>query len=327
MLAAGNHVRFKDEEIILDTGANGSILSNPAPLDHIRTAERVTFDGISGVLSTDKVGELSGICQVHLHPEAIANILSFPQLREVGHSITYHEGANPEDDSFTLDHGSGQLRFTKASRGLYVHDTKAAQRCLVTTVADNESRHSKREVAQAREARQLQERMANPPDAKLIKALTTGTIQNATVTPDDVARATAIYGPSIEAIKGRTTTRPALPFPPKGPLRATSEQKMYADIFFANTLAFEITITHPVGNTVCSYIERTDMITLRRTLRTHLGTYGQRRIPIRHTYSDNKKGILCMTQDFAGAGITLNLAGTGMHVLFYLFIYSLILCH
>ena len=152
VLAAGNHVRFKDEEIILDTGANGSIFSNPALLDHIRTAERVTFDGISGVLSTDKVGELSGICQVHLHPKAIANILSFSQLREIGHSITYHEGASPQEDSFMLDHGSGQIRFTHRASGLYVHDTKAAQRCLVTTVADNESRHSKREVAQARAA-------------------------------------------------------------------------------------------------------------------------------------------------------------------------------
>ena len=192
---------------------------------------------------------------------------------------------------------------------------KAEQRCLVTTVTDNESKRSKREVAQAREARQLQRRLANSPDAELIKALNTGTIQNAIVTPADVARATAIYGPSIEAIKGRTTTRPALPFPPEGPLWATSEQKMYADIFFANAHAFEITITHPIGNTICTYIERTDTVTLRRTLRTHLGTYGQRRIPIRHFNSDNAISIaICMTQDFAGAGITLHLAGPGMHV-------------
>ena len=33
-------------------------------------------------------------------------------------------------------------------------------------------------------------------------------------------------------------------------------------------------------------------------------------------YSDNGKGkgILCVTQDFAGAGITLHVAGPGMHV-------------
>ena len=65
---------------------------------------------------------------------------------------------------------------------------------------------------------------------------------------------------------------------------------------------------------ICTYVERTDTVTLRRTLRSHLGTSGQRRIPIRHIYSDNEKGILCMRQDFAGAGIRLHLAGPGMHV-------------
>ena len=78
--------------------------------------------------------------------------------------------------------------------------------------------------------------------------------------------------------------------------------------------AFEITIVHPIGHIICSYLDKTDTPTLRRVLRTHLGTYGQRRISIRHIYSDNEKGILCMGQDFAGAGITLHLAGPGMHV-------------
>ena len=314
VLAAGKHIRFRDEEIILDTGANGSIFSNPALLEDIRKAERVTFDGISGVLSTDTIGELRGICQVHLHTDAIANILSFSQLRQLGHSITYNEGTHPEDDSFTIECGGSQLRFTHRANGLYVHDTRTEQHCLVTTVTDNESKYSKREVNQAREARQLQRRMANPPDAKLIKALTSGTLQNTTVMPSDVARATDIYGPSIEALKGRTTLRPSLPFPTEGPSRVTAEQRMYADIFYANAIAFEITITHPIGHVICTYIDRTDTVTLRRTLRTHLGTYGQRRIPIRHIYSDNEKGILSMGQDFAGAGITLHLAGPGMHV-------------
>ena len=52
-----------------------------------------------------------------------------------------------------------------------MHNSQAAQQCPVTTVTENESVCSKREVAQAREARQLQKRMAKPPDAKLIKAI------------------------------------------------------------------------------------------------------------------------------------------------------------
>lgn len=314
ILAAKRRVKFMDWEVLLDTGANGSLFTNPSLAKGIHKDDSVSFDGISGVLSTDTVGDFRGLCRVHIHRDAIANILSFSQLRQMGHSITYDEGESPNDDSFTVTYHGGQIRFAHRADGLYVHDTRQEQTCLVTTVAENEAKYSRREVNQARDARQLQRRLANPPDAKLIKALTTGTIQNTTVTPADVTRATDIYGPSIEALKGRTTTARALPFPQETPTRITAEQKMYADIFFAAGNAFEITIVHPIGHIICSYVDRTDTPTLRRALRTHLGTYGQRRIIIRHVYSDNEKGILCMGQDFAGAGITLHLAGPGMHV-------------
>lgn len=336
LLAAGKRARFEDSEIILDTGANGSIFSNPSLLSNIRHENTVTFDGISGVLRTDKVGDMGGLCPVHVHTGALANILSFSQLRQLGHSIRYYEGVRPEEDTFVLSYGQREIHFRHRSDGLYVHNANMKEQhlsntdcclhghrhgvsqqpstTLVTTVADNESNYSKREVAQAREARQLQRRLANPPDSKLIKAISTGTIQHSSVTPADVARATAIYGPSIEALKGRTTTSPALPFPQEGPSRAMAAQQMYADIFYANGMSFLITITHPIGHITCTYIERTDTVTLRRALRLHLGVYGQRRIEIRHIYSDNEKGILSMSQDFAGAGITLHLAGPGMHV-------------
>ena len=62
---------------------------------------------------------------------------------------------------------------------------------------DTESKYSKREVNQARESHQIQKLMANPPDAELIKALTSGTQQNTTVMPLDVARATNVFGPGI----------------------------------------------------------------------------------------------------------------------------------
>ena len=149
----------------------------------------------------------------------------------MGHSITYDAGECPNDDSFTVTHGGGQYRFAHRADGLYVHDTRQEHTCLVTTVTENESQYSKREVSQARDARQLQRRLANPPDAKLIKALSTGTIQNTGVTPADVTRATEICGTSIEALKGRTTAARALPFPRETSTRSTAEQMMYVDIF------------------------------------------------------------------------------------------------
>jgi hypothetical protein len=90
---------------------------------------------------------------VHIHKDAIANTLSFSQLRQMGHSITYDEGERPDDDSFTITYLRGELRFVHRTDGLFVHDTRKDRTCLTTTVAENEARYTKREVNQARDAR------------------------------------------------------------------------------------------------------------------------------------------------------------------------------
>jgi len=185
----------------------------------------------------------------------------------------------------------------------------------ITTVTSNEQRFSKREVAQAQAARKLQQRLAFPPDSKLIRALHRGTFLDTGVLPSDVTRATDIYGPCVEALKGRTTTRKAPSFPIETLTdRATSPQSAYVDLFYANKDAFLITVVKPLGHIMVTAIDKADTPTLRKALRTHLGTYRQRGLQLSHVYSDNEKGLLALGLDFAGAGIVFDQAGPGMHV-------------
>jgi hypothetical protein len=101
------------------------------------------------------VRDFNGLCKVHIHKDATANILSFSQLRQMGHSITYNEGERPDDDNFTITYPREELRFVHRTDGLYVHDTHKGHTCLITTVAENEARYTKSEVNQARDARQM----------------------------------------------------------------------------------------------------------------------------------------------------------------------------
>jgi hypothetical protein len=94
-----------DYEIILDTGANGSLFKNPSLVTEMHREDRVSFDRISGVLSTDMVCDFSGMSKVHLHKDAIANILSFSQLRRLGHPNTYDEGEHPVANTITSPGG------------------------------------------------------------------------------------------------------------------------------------------------------------------------------------------------------------------------------
>jgi hypothetical protein len=144
VLAARRRTKPNDYEIILDTGANGSLFANASLATDIHGEDAVSFDGISGVLSTDMVGDFNGLCNVHIHKDAIANILSFSQLRQMGHSITYNEGERADDDNFTITYPRGELRFAHRADGLYVHDTRKDHTCLITTVAENEARYTRR---------------------------------------------------------------------------------------------------------------------------------------------------------------------------------------
>ena len=76
-----------------------------------------------------------------------------------------------------------------------------------------ESQYTKREITKAWTARDFQRRLASPPDTRMIRALNEGTIPNTTVTAEHVRRATSIYEPALESIKGRTTRKKGIPIP------------------------------------------------------------------------------------------------------------------
>ena len=189
------------------------------------------------------------------------------------------------------------------------------QLALLPVSKYDEAVYPKRDVIKARAARQLQRRFANPLDAKLKRALSQGQITHSDVFPANATRATEIYGPGLEALKGRTTCRKALPFPRLDiSARATIEQSVYVDLFYDCKEAFLITKVLPLGRTMVTALDKADTISLRRVLWVHLVTYGQRRITNTTLYSNNDRGITAMASDFAGAGITLHQSGPGIHV-------------
>ena len=140
-------------DLILDTGASGSIINNRHLLHNILTVkDSATFVGISGTLTVSQHGHVDDLCTAYYHPDAPANIISFSQLHKAGHTITMGK-----DNSFTVKTKQHTYRFTHRANGLYVCRAKQPTPILITSVQENEHHHTKREVTRAKEARALQQ--------------------------------------------------------------------------------------------------------------------------------------------------------------------------
>jgi hypothetical protein len=177
----------------------------------------------------------------------------------------------------------------KQTNGLFVNTFNASPThlpILITTVSDNEAQHSKRDVIKAREAWNFQQRLANPPDHRLTKALSHGCIIAPHILPADVSCADTIYGPNPRALQGRTTTTGATAFHTPLIPRVQDDQRLYTDLFFVANIPFLLTISKPLEHLMSTPLDGKDTASLRKVQRRYLDFYGQRLINITHLCRD-----------------------------------------
>jgi hypothetical protein len=253
-------------EVVWDTGATGSIVKTAEILTSCQNCDPILYNGLQGSLTIDKVGQLRDIGLVHCDPRAHISILSASDCWLQGLDWEFKRGNTINDDAFLLHTHESTYRF-KHRDGLYICDMaidpeprhleappsrnsrdhvanvckkQAILLCStkLPTTAANEAKYSKREVQRSVEARRLQASLGFPPDKKLIAALNAGSFMNCTVIAADVTRATAIWGPQVAALKGRTTRSKPMP-PPQEPevRRRFVAQHMYCDIMSVNKIA------------------------------------------------------------------------------------------
>ena len=106
----GSETLGVSDQLIVDTGANISVVMNSLLLHQIESCNSVTFDGLHGNLKINTTGSLMGICKAYHHPEAVANILSFSQLKDLSHDIIY----NQQYDKFILRFEVDKMDYTSA---------------------------------------------------------------------------------------------------------------------------------------------------------------------------------------------------------------------
>jgi hypothetical protein len=261
-------------EAIFDTGATGTIITCADVLSNIVTCTPTVFNGLHGSLTVTKTANLRDIGIVHFDPRAGLSIISASDCLLQGHNWEFRQGSTIDQDAFLLHTDQNTYKFQHRG-GLYVNDlatppeprySDAAERRtayahsvvietssmnilystkLATTEA-NEAKFSKREVQRSIDARRLQASLGFPPDQKFISALRAGTFLNCDILPEDVTRATEIWGANAAALKGRTTRlRPMTP--PQLPTTARHFDDQHMRHVCKSTALLSIDYS-PIGN-------------------------------------------------------------------------------
>ena len=273
---------FTKFDVLLDNEASLNIFSNLELLTDVRKSDKtVRVSGIeqgSGV-SVDREGNFGEFGTVYYSGAASVNILSFASQVDSGAEIRYDHVS----DCFTLQpKGStrtyrfGRKRVVGSEGRFYSCDWRGVDhdRALVTTVTKNLKSFTKREVEQARRAREMLARMGFPTVEQAMSIINCGS--NFDVTARDFQIADAIWGKDIASLKGKTTKRAtAIADIAISTKLVQRDQVLSIDIMYLDKLAILIGVATPLGLTIAYSLNAAD-------LKKPARTAGQVKIGINH---------------------------------------------
>jgi hypothetical protein len=162
----------------------------------------------AGTLPIKNIANYDGFEEsVWFSQDAMTNILSSTQVKRE-YEVSY------DGDDFIIHrakHGYTDMVFKPHPSGLHVYDKDDPQghasHSFISTVEENMSLFTKRQVASADLARNLQAGLAYPSVKDLKWIVQANMLKDSPVTTQDVDVALKIWGPNVSLLKGKTVRR------------------------------------------------------------------------------------------------------------------------
>ena len=199
------------------------------------------------------------VLEVWFYRDGIANILSLSQLVDDGYNISF----DCKQNKFVLTTSKGEkIEFIRSPEGLYYYDLTANEDAivLVETVAENMEGYSRREIEAAKQARDGQELVGFPSERDYETMVRGGLVRNCPINIHDVRIARHVFGPDVNAIKGKTTRRTHLPVVsdyihiPTQIYQRNHRIVVVADVMFVSGLKFLVTVSRGIDLTTTEYL-------------------------------------------------------------------------
>ena len=183
-----------------------------------------------------------------LAEKSMGNILSFGDVVDGAHKVTY----DTNNDIFRVQYrryGETFVFTRDKSTNLYTHEVGKTGRYSigVETVQDNMKKYTKREVKQAKLAREYVRRANFISEGQLIRAINTGKIKNCEISTQDVLRSIDIWGKHEGNLRGKTTARKTETVSGDIPITSTTEkQSLHVDIMYFNDQPYMLGVFQPL---------------------------------------------------------------------------------
>ncbi|KAG7352856.1 reverse transcriptase RNA-dependent DNA polymerase [Nitzschia inconspicua] len=258
--------RLPKSWMLADSCSSVDIVSNPDLLHDIHEAKTpLVLHCNAGSVTLTHQGYLEGYPDpVWYYPDGIANILSLRNLTRhyrISMDSSLHNGLRLHKcDGTTID-------FLPSDTGLYYTDADnfaatPATWALVTTVKEQASRYTKRQLAEATTARRMQNIIMHPSDRQL-SDVAIHHLRGCPVTKRSIQIASDVFGPNLGSLKGKTVHRPSPhvqtntdPVPPEI-LERHRDVTLATDILFVNKIPFLLTVSRDLRFvTVCDLPNR-----------------------------------------------------------------------
>jgi Zinc knuckle len=321
-------------DVVFDNGSTVHLIKNAKLLTDIETSSRpIVVNGVQADAHGVRVNEegiLGDIGKVYYSENASANILSMSKLVDSGAIVKYDHKRN----RFTVQPKGSNNVYSFIRKDVVGNDSKfyvcnmdrmesidpRDENTMITTVANNMVRYTKREVLGAKKARELLARLGYPSVENAIAMLRDGT--GFDVTPYDFQVADAIWGADIASMTGKTTrSKSMVPDTTLGVPIIQQQQTLVVDIMFIDQVSTLVAVSYPLDLTLAVTLDRTisgkagrAAETVKKALDIVLSTLKARNFVTSVIYSDGEGAIAKIKPHLNLLGIEVDISGAGGHV-------------
>ncbi len=199
--------KLDETHLYLDTCATFSQVISEAHLSDVQRSQTGLLAYCNTCTTIMHMFKFLGKIKVWVNPEGLANILSFHELEQL-HQIKY-------DTTTTRGSFDGHIKivFKKNSIDLPYSTISDALKslCFINTVQENCEEHTKKEILQAKKAREALAKVGHSTKREIAKLVRYNMIKNCPITHQDIVNANKIFSLNLPVIRGKTTRTKPMP--------------------------------------------------------------------------------------------------------------------